>query len=164
MVRNSQSHIVIYSSYAIVPTSYPVGVSADTITETSFRLSWSPPPEEYINGIISSYTISVYEQETEVDTTYSTINTAYIITQLHPFYIYHVSVAASTIATGLFSNATIIRTLQSGESVFCVWCLFITLITSTNWTTIVTATFSTHSILYTHFMESTTHKRDQWDR
>lgn len=92
-----------------------MGVSVDSVTETSFRLNWSPPPEESINGIISSYTISVYEQETEVNTTYSTISTAYIITQLHPFYTYHCSVAASTIAIGPFSDTTTIQTLPSGD-------------------------------------------------
>ena len=92
-----------------------MGVSVDSITETSFRLSWSPPPEEFINGKITSYTVSVYEEETKVNTNYSTINTTYTVTQLHPFYIYHCSVAANTIAIGPFSNATTIQTSQSGE-------------------------------------------------
>ena len=69
------------------------------------QLSWDPPLPDQQNGIIQSYSIVVFENysNTTFDSYHDYPNQTIIINNLHPYYIYQVSVAANTIGQGPFA-------------------------------------------------------------
>ena len=107
------------------PVSSPRDVSATLITSTSFTLTWLPPIEDDVNGIITGYIVSVIVNETQESLVYNTTTTNLTISQLHPFYIHHCSVSCVTIASGPYSIPTDVQTLQDGiVNVYCLSTLF----------------------------------------
>lgn len=88
------------------------------ITSSSIQLTWEPPPLEYHNGMIVSYTILCIEQQEsdEILTIYSTMTTDITINQLHPYYTYSCKVSAVTVSQGPFSDSINITTLEDGMS------------------------------------------------
>lgn len=101
-------------SYA-VPTAAPQDVSLEASSSTSLTISWMPPPQDNLNGIIRSYTILVLEVDTGNTTTYNSSETSLTVGFLHPYYRYQVSVAAVTVGQGPFSATTTIQLPQDGE-------------------------------------------------
>ena len=98
--------LCIYNYYdeytCAVPTGVPVNVDAVSVSSTSIRISWEPPPLDQQNGIIVTYFISVTEIETGVIHSFNTdvTDNLLIVNSLHPFYNYNCSVAAFTIGLG----------------------------------------------------------------
>ena len=103
--------------YFSAPTAAPQSFVADWITATEVQLSWEPPPLEHQNGLIQSYTITVFEvesnstKEVHQNFAYNTIS----LTGLHPYYNYIMSVAAYTVGLGPFASITL-QTEQDGGS------------------------------------------------
>lgn len=83
------------------------------INSTAVQVSWEPPHIHLQNGIISSYTITALELRTNVTRSFvlSHLYSSYIISGLHPYYDYRISVAAYTVALGP-SSVTLVITLQ----------------------------------------------------
>lgn len=85
------------------------------IGSTYIHLTWSHPPDDTHQGVIRLYNIYVEEQETDKKSLYTTPanETELFIDSLHPFYVYHIKVAAVTVKEG---NATSVssRTDEAG--------------------------------------------------
>ncbi len=84
------------------------------MTSTSVTLSWLSP--ETPNGIIRHYYVYLDEKDTGLNRTvvaHSTTNV--IVGGLHPYYTYHLSVKAVTIASGKESKVLNFQTLQDGK-------------------------------------------------
>ena len=73
-----------------------------------------------INGIIRKYVLKLAEVETNAIRfiNESIAHTEIIISSLHPYYQYKVSVAAVTIATGPFSTPLSVTTSEAGNSIY----------------------------------------------
>ena len=101
--------------FFIVPSGPPQNVSGFVISSTKIQLSWEPPVSELQNGPMQSYTITVFETNTNLTTQehrdflHSTIT----LTRLHPNYQYDLSVAAYTVGLGPSVSLTL-TTLEDG--------------------------------------------------
>ena len=101
--------------YDSAPTAAPQSFVADWITSMEVQLSWEPPPLEHQNGLIQSYTITVFEVDSnstkEVHQNFASNTIS--LTGLHPYYNYIMSVAAYTVGLGPFATLTL-QTEQDG--------------------------------------------------
>ena len=81
------------------------------------ELSWQPPPLNQQNGLIQSYTIIVLEVDTNTTKQIHQdfIQNSIVLTGLHPYYTYTVSVAAYTVGLGP-ATAITVTTEQDGRS------------------------------------------------
>ena len=77
---------------------------------------WTPPPEDLQNGIIVDYTVNITVTETGESFQHATDgNTTLLLTGLHPYYTYSITVAASTsIGLGPFTVMYFIRMPEDG--------------------------------------------------
>lgn len=114
-------HVVqfkMHRSTAIIsfaaPSSAPVNMTISDIKSTEFLLTWTAPPYESHNGIITEYVVNITEVETG-DMYKLVSQTASIIVQsLHAFYSYECTVSAVTVAEGPYTEAVTARTLEDG--------------------------------------------------
>ena len=83
---------------------------------------WAEPLKNQINGIIRKYVLKLAEVETNTIRfiNESTAQTEIIVSSLHPYYQYEVSVAAVTIATGPFSTPLSVTTNEAGKTDQCM--------------------------------------------
>ena len=104
-----------------VPVSAPENLTGVALDSHSIFLSWNPPPDEFLNGILRQYQIDVIEEDTLEEFSVNSSSSQYLLSSLHPFYNYDISVAATTVGNGPFSDSIDIATHQDGE--FSVmWC------------------------------------------
>ncbi len=83
------------------------------MTSDSASLSWLPPARS--NGVIRHYLLFFDEKDTGFNrTVLAHSNTNFVVGGLHPYYTYHLSIHAVTIATGPPSTVLILQTLQDG--------------------------------------------------
>ena len=78
------------------PSAAPVGLTVISQFSTSITLSWSLPPEENQNGIITGYSVHVTNTTTGQVLLLSTTMGSISVTSLSPYTAYHCSVAAQT--------------------------------------------------------------------
>ena len=80
-------------------------------------MTWEPPLEDNQNGIITSYTIRLYDIVADKTTLYQREghHAQFVIDTLHPYYEYDVSVAAETVDIGPFSVIQRIRTQEDSK-------------------------------------------------
>ena len=97
------------------PASAPTNITGHATDSTTIVLSWSPPPPGDQNGIIRSYNISVIEQDTGREFSRDSVNTEESFHSLHPFYIYSVTVTATTVAPGPPSLPIIVQTEEDSK-------------------------------------------------
>ena len=99
------------------PSGPPQSISGSVISSTSLQLSWSPPLSVHQNGLIQSYTILVFEQQTNttIEKHQNFLQTTIVLNNLQPNYDYTLSVAAHTVALGPYGSV-IIRTSEDGTS------------------------------------------------
>ena len=118
-VKFYKSHVV-----ALGPSTSPDNLTVDEIGPNHVELSWVEPNADEHNGIIRFYLLSIIEEETFTNFTLTSINTRVLVTNLHPFYTYNVTVAAVTTSQGPFSEHITFMTLQTGTLIFkiIVWC------------------------------------------
>ena len=93
------SHLFIDNIY-VVPTGAPLRLSASRITSTSLSLSWDPPLYDQQNGNIRYYVVTLTDVALGSSRTLNVIATSFTISDLRPFFVYNVSVAAHTINLG----------------------------------------------------------------
>ncbi|CAI8041621.1 Tyrosine-protein phosphatase Lar [Geodia barretti] len=98
-----------------IPSGPPTNVTATSLSSTSIKLTWMPPPLHNQNGIIREYIIHYYVSETRESVVKQSPDnyTSTIITDLHPYYTYSFEVAAVTVGAGPLSTEFTIRTLES---------------------------------------------------
>ena len=101
--------------FFLVPTGPPQNISGFVISSTKIQLSWEPPVSELQNGPVQSYTITVFETNTNLTTQEHRdfLHSTIILTGLHPNYQYDLSVAAYTVGLGPSASLTL-TTLEDG--------------------------------------------------
>ena len=97
------------------PESSPEDVVLSAVSSTSIIVSWSPPPTQFQNGVITEYRINITELDTGSDFLYTTATTTILIQLLHPFYTYECTVSAYTVDEGPYSEIITITTPEDGE-------------------------------------------------
>lgn len=85
------------------------------VSATLISLEWLMPAAIDVNGIITKYVVNVEEVYTGQAHNLFTENMHINIGPLHPYYIYKCSVAAYTIATGVFSSPFNVTTLETSK-------------------------------------------------
>ena len=89
-----------------MPTGSPLNVTTTSVNATALLVTWVAPSADLQNGIIIQYRINLTESETGVITYFTVLNILQTtLTDLHPYYNYQVTVAASiTIGLGPYST------------------------------------------------------------
>ena len=99
-----------------VPSSPAQNVLAYNTTSTSIHLSWDPPPDDQINGIILHYTVRVVPQHGGTVVYLNSTVTNIVVASLTPYTVYTYSVAAVTsVGSGPFSSAIMVQTNEAGK-------------------------------------------------
>ena len=101
--------------FFLAPSGPPEGISAVALGPRIIQINWSQPLPEEQNGIIRSYLVNVTVAETGQRIQLTTNSTNITATNLHPFYHYHYSVAAVTVALGPYTEIHILQTPQDGK-------------------------------------------------
>lgn len=98
------------------PSSAPTNVTILSITSTTFTLSWSPPPPEDHNGLITEYQLLVMRLSTLSSVSLSTNGTVLTVCDLVPYSGYEVAVSALTNeGSGPYTDPIILQTEQDGK-------------------------------------------------
>ncbi len=84
-------------------------MSASHITTTSLSLSWDPPQFDQQNGIIRYYVVNIVDLSTFTSRTLNINAISITISNLRPFFVYNISVAAHTIGLGPYSSQLTIQ-------------------------------------------------------
>jgi receptor-type tyrosine-protein phosphatase Q len=87
-----------------VPSGSPQEIEGSALSSSSLLLTWQPPPDEQLNGILTGYVVNMTEAETGNQYQILTDRDQYTLQDLHPFYRYTVIVAAVTVGPGPFSG------------------------------------------------------------
>ena len=88
---------------------------ANATTPYSAFLTWSPPPFEQQNGVITGYVINVTVLGSNISFTLYSNTSSYFVNTLKPFRTYICIIAAQTsIGMGPFGQLFILRTPQAG--------------------------------------------------
>jgi receptor-type tyrosine-protein phosphatase Q len=98
------------------PSSPPMNKSVSVVDSRTINVSWAAPPFSSQNGIIRYYTISLVEVDTNIVTTHSSSGLQYVISNLHPYYFYNVTVRAVTIAAGPTTEGIVVQLPQDAPS------------------------------------------------
>ncbi|CAI8037191.1 Phosphatidylinositol phosphatase PTPRQ [Geodia barretti] len=87
------------------PSAPPYSLLLNPTSPQALTISWEPPPIESRNGMIRRYRIRLWEEETMTERRINTLSnaTVFAVDDLHPYYHYNVSVAATTVDIGPFS-------------------------------------------------------------
>ena len=105
----------LHLHFSTAPASPPTNITGRATDSTTIVLSWSPPPPGDQNGIIRSYNISVLEQDTGREFSRTSVNTEESFHSLHPFYIYSVTITATTVAPGPPSSPIMVQTEEDSK-------------------------------------------------
>ena len=102
-------------SFIAAPSAPPQSLMGYAVSPFSISLSWFPPPDRDINGVITLYTVDVLEKETGRFWGKDSNVTDVVLNSLHPHYHYECKVAASTVGGyGPYSSSITVQTLQTG--------------------------------------------------
>ena len=97
------------------PSGPPQRISAVALDPRRIQISWSQPLPEEQNGIIQNYIVNIAVEETGHHFQLTTNDTTITAESLHPYYNYHISVAAVTIAIGPYTEVHVLQTPQDGK-------------------------------------------------
>ena len=87
------------------------------MTSRSFTLSWSPPPLEDINGVITEYSVIVSSLATLDIVPFTTNSTVLTVGDLVPYSRYEVEVAAlNKEGNGPYTEVILVQTNEDGQS------------------------------------------------
>ena len=98
-----------------MPSAPPETFNASSIDSSSLLLEWSPPSPGTENGIIQYYIVIVTEQETGMVFQYTPVDDSIMISSLHPYYTYVVTVAAVTVIGSGPANVLTIEMPEDGK-------------------------------------------------
>lgn len=91
-------------------------------TSTSLTLSWSPPPQDQLNGVLRHYVVIVEELDSGRNLTLTSINSQIVLADLHPFYTYRVSVCSVTLGVGPCAYFQPVQLPQEGMLIDTLCC------------------------------------------
>ncbi len=92
-----------------------MSVGTTDVTSTSVTLSWLPPSDDLLHGVIRHYLCNVQDTTTGVNITVQTLShTTFSIGDLFPYRNYEITVQAVTVSPGPPSTPIIVSTLQDG--------------------------------------------------
>ena len=99
------------------PEAPPVTLTQSNVMSRTVGLTWVAPRSDLQNGVIRHYVIEAYENDTGNVLTYQTPSdqTNLVVTSLHPFYTYTMSVRAVTVSPGPPSLSITVNTLEDGK-------------------------------------------------
>ena len=103
--------IIIFST---VPSGSPNNIESVGLNSSSLLLTWQPPLDHLLNGILRGYIVNLTETETGNHYQISSDVAQYTFNDLHPFYRYTFIVAALTIGRGPYSEINSIQMPQDG--------------------------------------------------
>ena len=86
--------------YQTAPDGAPVSLVIESTTSISCSLTWSPPPEDQLNGLLRHYVIIIEEVDTGRNTSLTSTEPQIALSNLHPFYTYNIAVCAVTTDIG----------------------------------------------------------------
>ena len=93
-----------------------MNLAVDVENSTTAHLSWDPPPPSDHNGVITVYTITVLNKETDEEMEFTAITTTFTVTDLDPFTNYGFSVTSNTaVGMGPESNIESFQTAEDGK-------------------------------------------------
>ena len=93
--------------FNIAPSSAPQNLTVTALSPNSISLDWSPPPPHSQNGVIQEYRVNVTEMETGTEFNFTTTATSLTVPFLHPYYTYKCVICTYTIATGPYTEVTV---------------------------------------------------------
>ena len=97
-----------------VPSSAPVSLQGSAVNSTTIQLQWEPPPLSDQNGVIRSYIINISVAETGSSFQLTSETSTLYISNLHPYYIYTLTVAAVTIGPGPYGQVLTVKMSEDG--------------------------------------------------
>ena len=105
--------------FCLVPTRPPQNVLLSSNSSTSISITWSPPPENHRNGIITGYQINITEVITGriITLIHTSTTTSITAPGLHPYYVYECIITAVTIGAGPYSQSINVTTLEDGMKI-----------------------------------------------
>lgn len=81
----------------LAPSRPPSNITATVLTSTSILILWEPPLEQYRNGPILAYNLTVEDGVTGVQLHSSILTaTSFVLDELQPYTLYNVSLSART--------------------------------------------------------------------
>ena len=106
-----QSYICLYT----VPSDSPFNVTLTALSSYALNITWQPPPAGTQNGVIRYYIVNI--TNFEMATLINTHDDATLLTvdNLHPYYLYTISVAAVSVGVGPFSFTKTILMPEAGK-------------------------------------------------
>lgn len=106
---------VVISLLLLVPTGPPQNLSVNVLSSSSLYILWDHILQTEQNGMILSYTVTVFEENTNTTFGQWSISDLHItVNNLHPHYTYIVYVAGSTVVGSGPSATYEAQTLQAG--------------------------------------------------
>lgn len=99
----------------IAPIGSPVSLEIVSTLSTSVTLSWSPPSEGQLNGVLRHYVLLIQELDSGRNVTLTSINSVIVLSDLHPFYSYAIAVCPVTVDTGPCADFEPIQLPQDGK-------------------------------------------------
>ena len=108
MQKHQFSLIKYFYLFYSAPSAPPQSVTVTSVSSTTMELSWQLPPLDQQNGLIQSYTVIVFEVDTNTTQQIHQdfIQNSIVLTGLRPYYTYMVSVAAYTVGLGPATTIT----------------------------------------------------------
>ena len=100
-------------------------INGTFVNSTSIQVTWAPPPDDNVNGIVREYIVrySRVDDPPAGVTSLSTNETNAVIVGLDKYTLYEVSVSAMTVAEGPAGSVQV-RTDSDGElvalSIYCM--------------------------------------------
>ena len=90
-----------------VPSGPPELANITAVSSRAVYISWELPAPEHQNGIIRGFSIKVKDRVTDEERFLNTTEQFTTVNELHPHYIYAISVAAVTIGVGPYTGSQI---------------------------------------------------------
>ncbi len=114
----SHTHFTQYHYFSLAPVGSPVSLEVVSTSAASVTLSWSPPPELQLNGVLRHYILIIQELDSGRNVTLMSTDSLIVLSDLHPFYSYAIAVCPVTVDTGPCANFEPLQLPQDGRPRF----------------------------------------------
>ena len=99
-----------------LPSLPPTMVKLTSVDAFEIQVTWNPPPEESLRGILQNFVIEWRASGENISSMILNADqNSHRLTNLKPFTLYDVRIAAVTVASGPFSDWYTNRTKEAGE-------------------------------------------------